>query len=134
MKRFPLPAVLFVVLSCAPARTVTVNGKQVPYEEAARDEVARAKASFDEGEFEQAVAQFGAFAQKYPDSELVDEAAYRRAQALVRAGKLKDAQVALQEFIDKRPSSPFKGAAALELVQVQTKLGQTPTAVAQVDT
>ncbi len=113
---------------------VTVDGKQVPYEEAARDEFAKAKASFDGGKFDQAAQQFSSFAQKYPDSELVDEAVFRRAQSFARGGKLREAQSALQDFIEKRPSSPFKGAAALELVQVQNKLGQPPTAVGQVDT
>jgi branched-chain amino acid transport system substrate-binding protein len=132
MKR--LLAAILVLLACAPTRTVTVGGREVPYEQAARDEFAKAKAALDQGNYELAVKQFGAFVQSYPDSSLVDEALFRRAQALSKGGKLREAQAELQQFLEKRPTSPFKGPAAVELAQVQTKLGQTPTPPPAVDT
>src|SRR3954466_2920234 len=58
MKR--LLAAILVLLACAPTRTVTVGGREVPYEQAARDEFAKAKAALDQGNYELAVKQFGA--------------------------------------------------------------------------
>jgi len=119
-----LAIVVLVLLACAPGRTVTVNGKQVPYEEAARAEFNTAKASQDEGRYEVAAQQFAGFLQRYRDSELADEAMFRRGQALAKAGKLPEAQAALQELLEKRPTSPFKTPAAVELASVQAQLGQ----------
>ncbi len=123
---YRLTAALVLLLACAPSRTVKVDGRTVPYEEAAHQEFRRAKASLDQGQFELAAAQFGAFVQSYPDSELVDEALFRRGQALSRAGKLQEAQAVLQDFLEKRPTSPFKNPAAVELALVQERLGQQP--------
>src|SRR5690348_9967318 len=119
-------ALLAVLLACAPSRTVTVGGRSMPYEQAAAEEFRRAKASFDGGQFELAAQQFGAFTEAYPDSELVDEAQFRRGQALEKAGKLNDAQAVLQDFLVNRPTSPFKNPAAVELGVVQQRLGQAP--------
>lgn len=119
-------ALLFVLVACAPARTVVVDGRNVPYEQAAAGEFQKAKASLDQGQFELAATQFGAFVEQYPDSELVDEAQFRRGQALEKAGKLAEAQTVLQQFLEKRPTSPFKNPAAVELGVVQQRLGQAP--------
>src|SRR5258708_39693814 len=125
---YRLTAALVLLLACAPSRTVKVDGRTVPYEEAAHKEFRRAKASLDQGQFELAAAQFGAFVQSYPDSELVDEALFRRGQALSRAGKLQEAQAVLQDFLEKRPTSPFKNPAAVELALVQERLRPQPGA------
>ena len=71
-----------------------------------------------------AAQQFATFLQRYRDSELTDEAMFRRGQALAKAGKLPEAQAALQELLEKRPTSPFKTPAAVELASVQAQLGQ----------
>lgn len=130
----PFVFALLLALACAPARTVTVGGREVAYDQAARDDFARARASLDLGRYELAVQQFAAFVQRYPDSELVDEALFRRAQALSKAGKLQEAQAALQDFLEKRPTSAFKGPAAVELAQVQARLAGAPTTAPHVDT
>ncbi len=130
----PFAFALLLALACASARTVTVGGREVPYEQAARDEFATARASLDQGKYELAVQQFGAFVQRYPDSGLVDEALFRRAQALSKGGKLQEAQAALQDFLEKRPASPFKGPAAVELAQVQARLAGAPATAPHVDT
>jgi len=132
MKPFAL-ALLFA-LACASGRTVNIGGREVPYDEAARDDFARAKASLDQGKYELAVQQFGAFVQRYPDSELVDEALFRRAQGLSKSGKLQEAQAALQDFLERRPTSAFKGPAAVELAQVQARLAGAPASAPHVDT
>jgi len=63
-----------------------VNGRQVPYEEAAQPDFQLAKAALDEGKYDLAAQRFSAFVQRYKDSQLVDEALFRRAQALTKAG------------------------------------------------
>jgi ABC-type branched-subunit amino acid transport system substrate-binding protein len=126
--------VLLVLLACAPARTVRIDGREVPYEDAARAEFNVAKASFDQGKYDVAAQQFGTFIQRYGDSDLLDEALFRRGQSLSKAGKLQEAQAALQEFVDKRPSSPFRNPAVVELASIQTKLGQPAPPLPPIDT
>ena len=133
MKRLT-PVLVLLLLSCGPTRTVVLNGREVPYDDAARSEFAVAKAALEEGKYELAAQKFAAFAQRYRDSELADEALFRRAQALSKGGKLQEAQAALQEFLEKRPGSPFKNAAALELSAIQSKLGQPGPPPTQLDT
>src|SRR2546430_11988339 len=117
-------AVLLLLLACAPARTVMVNGRQVPYEEGARIELGAAKASFDAGKYDLAAQQFASFIQRYRDSDLLDEALFRHGQALAKANKLQEAQVALQDFLERRPTSPFKNSAVVELAAIQAGLGE----------
>jgi ABC-type branched-subunit amino acid transport system substrate-binding protein/thioredoxin-like negative regulator of GroEL len=116
-------ALLLLLVSCGPKRTVVINGQTVPYEDAAGEEFRKARSQFDQGHFDEAAEGFRRFLQKYPESELSDEALYRRGQALSRAGKQLEAQSVLQTLLEQRPNSPFKKAAALELGLVQSKLG-----------
>src|SRR3954469_18035511 len=133
MKRLGVIAAV-LLLSCGPGRTVRMGGRDVPYEEAARAEFAVAKGALDEGKYDVAAQKLLALSQKYRDSELVDEALFRRAQALSKGGKLPEAQAALQEFLEKRRTSPFKTAAAVELAALQSKLGQPGPPPPQLDT
>ncbi|HXL38925.1 MAG TPA: penicillin-binding protein activator [Myxococcales bacterium] len=133
MKRITVVLVL-LLLACGPGRTVVVNGRQVPYEEAAQSDFQLANAALDDGKYDLAAQRFNAFVQRYKDSQLVDEALFRRAQALTRAGRLQESQAALQDFLEKHPTSPFKNSAALELAAVQSKLGQAGPPPAQLDT
>jgi len=126
-------AVLLLLLACAPARTVMVNGHQVSYEEGARIELGAAKASFDAGKYDLAAQQFASFIQRYRDSDLLDEALFRHGQALAKANKLQEAQVALQDFLERRPTSPFKNSAVVELAAIQAKLGQPAPPLPPVD-
>lgn len=114
---------LLSLIACAPAKTVTIGGREVPYEEAASAEFRTAMTSFDQGKYEVAAQQFASFAKSYPDSQLIDEAMVRRGQALAKAGKLPEAQAALQDFLARKPDSAFKNVAAVELAAVQNKLG-----------
>src|SRR5256714_2492709 len=126
-------AVLLLLLACAPARTVMVNGHQVSYEEGARIELGAAKASFDAGKYDLAAQQFASFIQRYRESDLLDEALFRHGQALAKANKLQEAQVALQDFLERRPTSPFKNSAVVELAAIQAKLGQPAPPLPPVD-
>src|SRR2546425_191000 len=127
------PAVLLLLLACAPSRTVMVNGRQVPYEEGAGIELGVAKASFDAGKYDLAAQQFATFIQRYRDSDLLDEALFRHGQALAKTNKLQEAQVALQDFLERRPTSPFKNSAVVELAAIQAKLGQPAPPLPPVD-
>src|SRR5260370_927632 len=125
MKRIAA-ALLLLLVSCGPKRTVLINGQTVPYEDAAGEEFRKAKSQFDQGHFDEAAEGFRRFLQRFPESELPDEGLYRRGQALSRAGKQVEAQSVLQTLLEQRPNSPFKKAAALELGLVQSKLGVKP--------
>ena len=133
MKRI-IAVLVLLLLACGPGRTVVVNGRQVPYEEAAQSDFQLANAALDDGKYDLAAQRFNAFVQRYKDSQLVDEALFRRAQALTKAGRLQESQAALQDFLEKHPTSPFKNSAALELAAVQSKLGQAGPPPAQLDT
>src|SRR3954452_16810804 len=115
MKRLPLLSLLLAALSCGPTRTVVKDGKTVPYEDAARDDFAKARAAQDAGKSEEAGGLFAGFLREYPDSELSDEARFREGQSLSRGGKLKEAQAALSDLLEKHPNSAYKNAAAIEL-------------------
>lgn len=129
-----MPAVLLLLAyACAPTRGARTGDQPQVTDPVAAHDFQSARQALDDGKFEDAAAQFGAFVQRHPRSELADEAQFRRGQALSKAGKLKEAQAALQEFLEKRPGSPFKSAAALELSAVQAQLGKTPTAPGQPD-
>src|SRR4051812_38010302 len=123
MKRMPLLALLFALLSCGPTRTVVKDGRTVPYEEAARDDFAKARAAQDAGKHEDAARLFAGFLQEYPDSELADEARFREGQSLPRGGKLKEAEAILVALLEKHPNSAYKNPAAIELGLVQARLG-----------
>ena len=119
-----LLAALLLLAACAPARPVTIEGRTVPYEEAAQQDFRRGQALYDQGNYAAAAAALGGFLSRYPESKLAEEALFRRGQALVRAGQLEQAEAALQELLEKHPTSPFKSAAAAELGNVQAKLGK----------
>ena len=123
MKRLGL-SLAVLLLSCTPARTVVIDGQKVPYEDAARDEFRKGKSLLDAGKNAEAAQAFAAFLDQYQESALYDEALFRRGQALSRAGKLQDAQAAFQDLLEKRPTSPYKRPAAVELGLVQAKLGK----------
>ncbi len=81
--------------SCA-GRMVTVDGREVPYAQAASDAFEQARQTLAAGRFDEAATQYGQFLIDYPDSEQCDEARLRRGQSLERAGKLADAQTVLR--------------------------------------
>lgn len=111
------------ILGCAGAKT---RG-EASAEDAAGQSFARGRAALSAGRFDEAAAQFAAFLRDFPDNELADEARLRRAQALERGGHLLEAQAALQEDLEKHPTSRLKQSEALELSLVQAKLGKPQT-------
>ncbi len=120
--------VLLVFASCAPRRTIVdPQGNTVGYDEAASESFRQAKGALDAGRNADAAAEFGAFISKFGDSDLADEARLRRGQALTRAGKLAEAQAAFEELLEKHPTSTFKRPAAIELSNVQARLGNGKT-------
>jgi ABC-type branched-subunit amino acid transport system substrate-binding protein len=119
-------ALLASDVSCTPKRTVVIAGQTVDYDQAAARSFGNAKRALDAGRNEEAAALFADFLEQFADSELADEARFRRAEALSRAGQLQQAQSAFQDLLEKHPTSAFKNAAALELGLVQAKLGRKP--------
>ena len=117
-----------LLAACAPNRTVVVNGQTLPYEDAAARSFAAAKGAQDAGKFEPAASLYADFLEQYADSELADEARFRRAQSLAGANQLGQAQSAFEDLLEKHPTTKFKKAAALELSLVQAKLGKTDNA------
>src|SRR5260370_41135714 len=114
MKRIAA-ALLLLLVSCGPKRTMLINGQTVPYEDASGEEFRKAKSQFDQGHFDEGAEGVRRFLQRFPESELSDQALYRRGQALSRAGKQAEAQSVLQTLLEQRPNSPFKKSAAFEL-------------------
>jgi len=129
MATLRLVLVLVLFASCAPRRTIVdEQGNTVAYDGAAGESFRRAKADLDAGKHSEAAAGFTAFLGKFGDSALADEARLRRGQALARGGQLTEAQAAFEELLEKHPTSQFKRPAAIELSNVQAKLGKTPEA------
>ena len=118
-----LCVVALVAASCAPTRTVVVDGQTVGYEDGARQSFAKAKSLFDTSKFQSAASAYADFLEQFEGSDLAEEARFRRAQALAKAGQLPQAQSALQDLLEHHPTSPFKKEAALELGMLQAKLG-----------
>jgi TolA-binding protein len=68
-----------------------------------------------ESKFEEASKSFLQAATLDPSSSIVEDARYRYAVALNRAGKIAQAQSALTSFIAQYPNSPLRGEAAVSL-------------------
>jgi len=124
MKRILLLAALLAACG-GPARTVIVNGKEVPYEDAATDVLGRGKRALAAGRTDEAMKGFADVIDRFPQSAAADEARFLQGQTLARQGKLQEAQAKLSELLEKHPNTAFKKQAALELSSVQTKLGNT---------
>jgi branched-chain amino acid transport system substrate-binding protein len=113
------------MFACAGGRTrAEGDAGSSPSEDAASASFAHGRAALSAGRFDEAAAIFATFLRDFPGSALADEARLRRAQALERAGRLLEAQVALQDDLEKHPTSRLKQAEALELSLVQGKLGK----------
>src|ERR1700694_888009 len=119
-------ALLASDVSCAPKRTVVVAGQTVDYDQAAAQSFGNAKRALDAGRNEEAASLFADFLEQFADSDLADEARFRRGEALSRAGQLQQAPPGVSDLLEKHPTSAFKNAAALELGLVQAKLGKKP--------
>ena len=128
MKRF-LSVALLVVAACATNRDNVPE--RTPAEQAELDEFRNARLLQDRGQFDEAARVYAAFLQAHPASTLADEAHVRRGVALEKAGKLREAKQELERFLEARPTSAWKNQAVLELAEVQTRLGEKPTASVQ---
>ena len=115
-------------LTACAGRTVMVDGSAVDYDEAARASFARGRDAFAAGRWDEAVGKFDSFLQQFGDSDLSDEARFRKAQALERAGRLAEAEKALQDDLEHHATSTFKSSEAVELSLVQARLGRAPDA------
>lgn len=115
--------VLASPIACA-GRTVMVDGRAVPYEEARADSFGRAREAQAAGRYDGAAKLYERFLAEFPEGDLADEARLRRGQSLARAARNEEAAAVLEELLEKHPTSRFKGPAAIELNLVQSRLGQ----------
>jgi ABC-type branched-subunit amino acid transport system substrate-binding protein len=111
-------------LAACAQRSATGGGRSAAYDEAARVSFAKARDAFAAGRWNEAAEKFASFLWEFPQSELAEEGRYRRAQALARAGRLEEATRALQDDLERHPTSRFKSAEAAELATLQGKPGQ----------
>ncbi|GAC1337781.1 MAG: hypothetical protein NVSMB23_04720 [Myxococcales bacterium] len=111
------------LLACAGSRA-SGSGPDGSSADGTSQGFARGREALAAGRFDEAAAQFAAFLRAHPDDPLADEARLRRAQALERAGRLLEAQAALQDDLEKHPTSRLKQSEVLELALVQGKLGK----------
>jgi ABC-type branched-subunit amino acid transport system substrate-binding protein len=111
-------------LAACAQRSATGGGRSAAYDEAARVSFAKARDAFAAGRWNEAAEKFASFLWEFPQSELAEEGRYRRAQALASAGRLEEATRALQDDLERHPTSRFKSAEAAELATLQGKPGQ----------
>lgn len=90
---------------------------------AAQGDFDRAFESFADAKWAEAANGFDAVVQRHPQSSLVAEARYRRGVALNRLERFDAGRVALREFLEKHPTSPYARQASVELGLAESKLG-----------
>ncbi|MFL5375510.1 MAG: ABC transporter substrate-binding protein [Myxococcales bacterium] len=121
--RIAVVASALLVLSCAGARKVTVDGQEMTLEDAASRAFAAAQGSYDASRFDEAARGFAAVAEKYPESAYADQARLQQGRALVKLGKLDEAQKVFKGIVEGPKQSKFRKEAGLELAQIQAKQG-----------
>ena len=96
-------------------RTVLVDGREVPYEEAARASFDRAEESFNKKEWRTALGLYEAFGKDFPKSSLADDAVYRMGVIHEQLNDIPSAGRAFQNLIANYPSSDLAGEARFRL-------------------
>src|SRR5947199_2624920 len=113
-----------LLLSCAEARKVVVDGQEMTQEDAASRGFRSAQNEYDAGRYAEAERGFASVVEQYPQTATADEARLQRARALVKLHKPDEAQMVLREIVEGKKDSPFRKQAALELAQVQASQGK----------
>ncbi|MBS2020802.1 MAG: penicillin-binding protein activator [Deltaproteobacteria bacterium] len=116
--------------ACGGGRTIVIDGRQLPYDQAAAESFAQARDAYAAGRYDESANLYTKFLETFADSELADEARLRRGEALAKANKTDDARAAFTDIVEKHPESHFKKSAALELSVLQAKSGQPAQAQA----
>lgn len=121
-----------VLAGCA-KRVVTVDGREVPVEEAAAKSLALGKKLQAAGKAEEALGVYQGVARDFPDTAAGIEAKLGIAAVLVDAGKLKEAAAGLQKFLFDHPAHPLRPKAMLMLSACEAKVGDAKYAAKLLD-
>lgn len=115
--RFALAALAVLLLCGCPKqpRTVIIDGKEVPYEEAARDAFDAAEASFSKTNYKPALDKYEKFLADFPKSSLADDAVFRIGTIHEAMGDIPSAARAFERIIAEYPSSDLASEARFKL-------------------
>jgi ABC-type branched-subunit amino acid transport system substrate-binding protein len=113
----------FLVLSCAPG-TVLRDGKPVPYEEAADEDLRRGKQALDRGRYPEAVEALEPFLEELKSSSRADEGLWLLAQAHRKQGDMERAALTLRRLIDRHPRGSYVARARLEAAVIYRDMGR----------
>ncbi len=111
--RLLLPLVALLLAGCPPRqpRTVIIDGREVPYEEAAKMSFAKAEDAFAKKDWKTAIELYDAFFRDFPKSTLADDALFRTGLAHEQLNDIPSAGRAYQKLVVDYPSSDFAGEA-----------------------
>lgn len=107
---------LLLLTGCPKApRTVVIDGREVPYEEAARAAFANAEEAYQKKDFPTAIERYQAFRRDFPRSSLVDDAIFRLGRIHEIQGDVPAAARAYEKLIADYGSSDLAGEARYRL-------------------
>ncbi len=119
----PLLLGLTVLLAGCPKPTVVVGGVRMTVDDAAAKAYDSAKAAYDAGNLDQAVAGFQAFLADYPKADEADQAQFYLAKSQAALGHDQAAEQAYTRLLADHPLSPLVPRARLALGLAHLKLG-----------
>ena len=100
---------------CPKTRTVVVDGKEVPYEEAAKNAFDAAEASFSKTNYKPALEKYEAFLNDFPKSSLADDAIFRIGVIHEAMGDVPNAGRAFGRIVSDYPGSDLASEARFKL-------------------
>lgn len=110
-----LSALAVVVLAGCPKHVILIDGVEVPYEQAAEQSYERAKARYDDKEYDAAVPQLRTFIETFVESDLIDPAMYYLAKSYQALDREDDAQNLFVTLLQRHPFSKHGPSARLEI-------------------
>jgi branched-chain amino acid transport system substrate-binding protein len=96
-------------------RTVVVDGKEIPYEEAAKNAFEAAEASYSKTNFKPALEKYEAFLKDFPKSSLADDAIFRIGLIHEQMGDVPNAGRAFGRIVSDYPGSDLASEARFKL-------------------
>lgn len=112
VRRLSLVFVALLLAGCPrQPRTVIIDGREVPYEEAAKESFSKAEDTFAKKDWKGAIERYEAFLRDFPQSTLADDALFRTGLAHEQLNDIPSAGRAYQRVIVDYPSSDFAGEA-----------------------
>lgn len=109
--------------ACGP-KMIIRDGKQVPLEEAAREDFQKAEDFFKDRQWEKAFTEYQGFIKEFPTTRWSDDALFRMAEIRLQQKKNLEALELFAEFIDRFPGSALKSSAILRIGICHQRLGE----------